>query len=276
MLYEIKITPLTKPQIRNLGKGKGVRVRAGNFPIQVDKSQYTRFHRNSRLGKAFTLKLTAKQGQGIFGDMFRYIKSNPVLRGAANAAIRGGKKYAHKGIDYLASKAHSKIDTFPMLGVGLRTRRRRGRGVGGLVLNGAAGLSNLIGGPGSREAADVLRGVGGVANFLGLGMKKKRGPRKGKGVFGGVMQGAAGLSNLIGGPGSGEAADVLRGVGGVANFLGLGMKKKRGTRKASPAQLKALAYGRAIRDANRSRSVSGSGRFLKKGYRGAALLPAGY
>ena len=273
MLYEIKITPLTKPQIRNLGKGKGVRVHPGNFPIQVDKSQYTRFHRNSRLGKAFTLKLSAKQGKGIFGDIFRYIKSNPVLRGAANSAIRTGKRYAHRGVDYLASKAHSKIDTLPMLGDGMRPRRR-GRGVGGLVLNGAAGLSNLIGGPGSREAAEVLRGVGGVANFLGLGMKKKRGPRIGRGVLGGVLSGAAGLSNLIGGPGSGEAADVLRGVGGVANFLGLGMKKPRGSRKATPAQLKALAYGRAIRDANRSRS--GSGRYRKKTYHGAALLPAGY
>jgi hypothetical protein len=47
--------------------------------------------------------------------------------------------------------------------------RRRGRGVGGLVLQGAAGLSNLIGGPGSGEAADVLRGAAGVANIFCCG-----------------------------------------------------------------------------------------------------------
>jgi hypothetical protein len=77
MLYEIKINTLSKPQIRNLGKGKGVRVYAGNFPIEVDKKQYTKFHNNMRLGKAFTLKLTAKQGKGIFGDIFNFIKSKP-------------------------------------------------------------------------------------------------------------------------------------------------------------------------------------------------------
>ena len=51
MIYEIKITPLTKTQISNLGKGKGVRVRAGNFPIEVDEKQYTRFHKNKNAGK---------------------------------------------------------------------------------------------------------------------------------------------------------------------------------------------------------------------------------
>ena len=45
-------------------------------------------------------------------------------------------------------------------------------------------------------------------------------------IFGGVLNSAAGLSNLIGGNcrGSGEAADILRGVGDVANFFGFGVK----------------------------------------------------
>jgi hypothetical protein len=50
-------------------------------------------------------------------------------------------------------------------------------------LNGAAGLSNLIGGPGSNEAADVLRGVGGVANFMGLGVAPHHRHRRGKGLL---------------------------------------------------------------------------------------------
>jgi hypothetical protein len=109
MLYEIKINRLTNQQKSNLMKGKGVRVRGGDFPIPVDKKQYTKFHNNMRLGKAFTLKLTAKQGKGIFGDIFNFIKSKPLLKSAANAAIRGSKKYAHKVVDYLSIKEHEKI-----------------------------------------------------------------------------------------------------------------------------------------------------------------------
>ena len=75
------------------------------------------------------------------------------------------------------------------------------------------------------------------------------------------------MSGLIGGPGSGEAKQILGGIGDVVNFLGLGLKKghKKGS-KATPRQLEALARGRATRDANRR----------LKNYRGSALLPAGY
>jgi len=223
MIYQIKIKPLTKTQISNLGKGKGVRVHAGSFPIEVDKKQYTRFHKNHNSGKAFTLKLSAKQGKGIFGDIFKFIKSKPILKEAVNAGIRGSKKYAHKGIDYLSRKAHSKVEDFQTIGDGLRRRpiKRRGKGLFGTILGGAAGLSNLIGGPGSKEASQVLGTIGDVSNALGFGMKR------------------------------------------------------RGTkRKATSAQLKALALGRAIRDANRSKK--GSGRPRTHCYRGSALLPAGY
>lgn len=226
MIYQIKITPLTKTQISNLGKGKGVRVRAGSFPIQVDKKQYTRFHKNANAGKAFTLKLSAKQGKGIFGDMLRFIKSKPLLKEAVNAGIRGSKKYAHKGIDFLSRKAHQKVDDFQTLGDGLRRPiKRRGRGLFGTVLSGAAGLSKLIGGPGSGEASQVLGTIGDISNALGFGMKPKKrvGPK----------------------------------------------------RRATQAQLQALARGRAIRDANRL-AKKGSGRARKHYYRGSALLPAGY
>ncbi len=130
MIYEIKTNTLSKSQIRNLGKGKGVPVYAGNFPIEVDKNQYTRFHNNMRLGKAFTLKSTAKQGKGIFGDIFNFIKSKPLLKSAANAAIRGSKKYAHKGVDYLSKKAHKKR-RFPSYWrwYATTTLKRRGKGL---------------------------------------------------------------------------------------------------------------------------------------------------
>lgn len=224
MIYQIGINPLTKTQISNLGKGKGVRVRAGNFLIEVDKTQYTKFHRNINAGKAYTLKLSAKQGKGIFGDIYRFIKSKPLLKEAVNAGIRGTKKYAHKGVDYLSRQAHKKIDDFQAIGDGLRRPIHR---------------------------------------------------RRGRGLLGGILSGASGLSNLIGGPGSDEASKVLGTIGGIANTFGLGMKPRKSRKSATPAQLRALAKGRAIRDANRAKR--GSGRPIKhRYYRGSALLPAGY
>ena len=61
----------------------------------------------------------------------------------------------------------------------------------------------------------------------GSGMK--RGRRSGKGLFGGILSGASGLSNLIGGPGSDEASKVLGTIGGIANTLGLGVVRKHHT-----------------------------------------------
>ena len=268
-MYEIKITPLTKSQIRNLGNGKGVRVYAGDYPVEVDKKQYTRFHKNMSLGKAFTLKVSGKKGAGIISDLYRYIKERPVLRGMANRAIYKGKQYAHKGVDYLSNKAHQKIREFPMIdGSGIRKRTRRGRGLVGAALSGGGELAGLIGGPGSSEAKQILGGIGTVANILGLGMKKKKQTRRGRGLVGAALSGGGELAGLIGGPGSDEAKKWLGGIGSVANALGLGMKKKK---KASPAQLAALARGRGIRDANRRKI--GSGRCKKYG---TALRPAGY
>jgi hypothetical protein len=174
MLYQIGIQPLTRKQLNNLSKGKGVRVRAGDFIVDVDKKQYNAYNKNSRQGKAFTFKLARHHGSGFLQDAYNFVKSRPVLKRAVNYGIQKGKQYAHKGVNYLSGKVHQGIERVPMIGDGMRrVGRPRGRGVGGLVLNGAAGLSNLIGGQGSSEAADVLRGVGGVANFFGLGLHYK-------------------------------------------------------------------------------------------------------
>lgn len=234
MNYLIYISPLTKLQQRNLEKGKGVRVRQGDIPVGVDKKQFTRFNKNMRLGKSFTLKTTPKQGAGIISDIYRYIKERPVLRGMANRAINTGKQYAHRGVDYLATKAHGKIRDFPMIeGSGIRKKRtRRGKGlpiVSGL-LKGSGELAGLIGGPGSEDAKKWLGGIGNVAGIFGLGMKKKK-----------------------------QTATKT------------GTRKKR---QATPAQLQALALGRAIRDANRQKRKTGAGR-PRKLY-GGALRAAGY
>jgi hypothetical protein len=48
---------------------------------------------------------------------------------------------------------------------------KEGSGILGAALSGAAGLSELIGGPGSREASQVLGTFGGISNAVGLGMR---------------------------------------------------------------------------------------------------------
>jgi hypothetical protein len=311
MLYQIGIQPLTKTQIKNLGLGKGVRVKAGNSPLDVNEAQYKKFHQNMNKGKSYTLKLTEKQGKGIFGDAFRYIKSNPTLRNIANKAISSGKAaahygihkatdYAHRGINRGAEYAHGKVRDFPMLsGSGIRKRTRKGKGLIGDVLQGSAQLANWID-PNSRDSKEAqkwLGGIGGIAGSFGLGMKPRT--RRGKGLFGTALKGGAELSGLIGGPGSSEAKQILGGIGDVANFLGFGLRgPKKGTKatpkqlealargrllrksrkgtKATPKQLEALARGRATRDANRRLKKTSSGGRIKKKYMGSALIPAGY
>ena len=284
MLNEILIQSLTKTQIKNLGLGKGVRVKPGTNPIQVNEIQFKKFHQNVNKGKAYTLKLTEKQGKGIFGDAFRYIKQNPALKSIANRAIQSGKAaahygvhkatdYAHRGVNRGAEYAHGKIRDFPMLS-GSGIRKRRGKGLIGDVLQGSSQLANWIdpNSHDSREAQKWLGGLGNIAGSFGLGIKPRK-TRAGKGLFGTALKGGSELSGLIGGPGSGEAKQILGGIGDVANFLGLGLIPKKGT-KATPRQLEALAHGRTIRDTNRRLKKSGSG--AKKYYRGSALLPAGY
>jgi hypothetical protein len=218
-MHQISVAHLTSRQLHNLGKGKGVRVSHGNaHTFHVDTKLYNKFHRNGRLGKQTTLK----KGAGLLSDVYNYIKRSPVLRGMANRLITSGKHYAHMGTDYLARKAHHKINEFPLIsgegmhGCGMRHHRRhRGRGIGGMVLSGAGDLAGAIGGPGSGEAKAVLQTLGGIGNFLGFGMKKHHKTHH----------------------------------------------KTHHKKRASPAQLEALARGRARRHHN---------------LYGGALMPAGY
>jgi hypothetical protein len=127
---------------------------------------------------------------------------------------------------------------------------KQGGGILGAILSGAAGLSELIGGPGSREAKQVLGTIGGISNAVGLGMKKK----KGKGFLGNIAKEVAkNMAKAAGKFAIDKGADYAK-----SKIEGMGMRKKR---RATPAQLEALAKGRAIRDANR---------------RGGALFAAGY
>ena len=117
---------------------------------------------------------------------------------------------------------------------------KQGAGILGAILSGAAGLSELIGGPGSREAKQVLGTIGGISNAVGLGMRKKQG----KGFIENLAKEAA--KNMAKAAGKfviDKGADYAK-----SKIEGMGMRKRRA---ATPAQLAALAKGRAIRDANR-------------------------
>jgi hypothetical protein len=115
-----------------------------------------------------------------------------------------------------------------MVGLGMK---KRGKGI----------VSDLIG--------LVHPTAGKVASMVGLGMKKK-----GKGFLENMAKEAAiNMAKAAGKFAIDKGADFAKG-----KIEGMGIRKKR---RATPAQLEALARGRAIRDANRS---------------GGSLMPAGY
>ena len=140
---------------------------------------------------------------------------------------------------------------------------KEGSGILGAVLSGAAGLSDLIGGPGSREASQVLGTIGGISNAIGLGMKK---PKKGKGLLGDIAKELAiNMAKSAGKFAIDKGADYAKG-----KIEGLGM-----LRKASPKQLASLAKARSMIGMKKKAKKTGAGRSRRKIY-GSALYPGGY
>ena len=141
--------------------------------------------------------------------------------------------------------------------------KKTGEGILGAVLSGAAGLSDLIGGPGSREASQVLGTIGGISNAIGLGMKQ---PKKGKGLLGDIAKELAiNMAKSAGKFAIDKGANYAKG-----KIEGLGM-----LRKASPKQLASLAKARSMIGMKKKAKKTGSGRSRKKIY-GSALYPGGY
>jgi len=209
MYHHITIAKLSKPQVHKLLKGENVRIKKGSHhKVHLTSNQLHDLEKKHALGKAHTIKFTQdqikKNGSGLMQDVYNFVKKTPYIKNAVNSGIKAGKKHLHHGVNYLTSKAHHYVEQIPTIGDGIHHRRRRGRGLGGLVLNGAGELASAIGGPGSGEAKAVLQTLGGIGNFLGLGIKGKKRTHT--------------------------------------------TKPKR---KATQAQLAALARGRATRDANR-------------------------
>ena len=178
MYYRVGISQLSPNQISRLRNGHPVRVKLGSaHHIHLSAPQMKKLHASHKKGSRYTVIFDPHQAEqhasGLMGDIAKGVKAAfHKHKHLLNPVIRAAKGYAHKGVSRASKFAHEKIEEFPEFQRGHGMRKHiRGEGVAGAVLNGAAGLSNLIGGNGSGEAADILRGVGGVANFFGLGLK---------------------------------------------------------------------------------------------------------
>lgn len=200
MYYKIGISQLSPNQLSRLRNGHPVRIGLGSaHHIHLSAPQLKKLHFLHKKGSRYTIIFDPHQAEqhasGLMGDIAKGVKAAfHKHKHLLNPVIRTAKGYAHKGLSRATKYAHEKIDSFPEFqqghgmmddvattlafnsylnhrGKGRGMKHIKGEGVFGGVLNGAAGLSNLIGGNGSSEAADILRGVGGVANVFGLGLK---------------------------------------------------------------------------------------------------------
>ena len=178
MYYKVGISQLSPNQISRLRNGHPVRVKLGSaHHIHLSAPQMKKLHASHRKGSAYTVIFDPHQAQqhasGLMGDIAKGVKAAfHKHKHLLNPVIRAAKGYAHRGVAKASKYAHEKIEDFPEFQQGHGIKKHyKGKGVFGGVFNGAAGLSNLIGGPGSDEASKVLSGIGGVANAFGLGLK---------------------------------------------------------------------------------------------------------
>jgi hypothetical protein len=240
MYHPVKIEKLSENQLRRLRNGHSVRVKIGaHHTIHLSEPQIKKLHSAHKHGKASTIVFDPYQiehhGTGFFGDISTKAKQfiqkhhlqnivNPVIHGVRNAGHRTVGRLTHAGhhaVNRLSHHAKSHLDKLQPI---------EGSGIFGGILNGAAGLSNLIGGNGSKEAADVLNGIGGVANFMGLGVARKhtitkrrtRKSKKGSGFVDDLARGAKSLGKTVATAGLDYGTNYLK-----DQINGLGVKPAR-------------------------------------------------
>jgi hypothetical protein len=240
MFYETKISKLSKVQKSNLKKGKSVRIKAlalasgkGSADIlYLTEKQVKGLDKNSKLGKAYTIKLSpeqiSKSGIGIISDLVGLVHPT------------AGKLASIAGLGVAKKKTKS--------GKGLISD------LVGIVHPTAGKLASIAGLGMMEDLATSAMFSAGVHN-------KVLAPRKSGAMT--LTSGNGFLENLA----KEAAINIAKSAGKFAvdkgsNFVkdkieGMGRKKTtkgRAKKKATPAQLAALAKGRAIRDA---RSLQG-------------------
>ena len=316
-MYEaIGIQKLSENQLRKLLKGEPVRIKMGSHhKIHLSIHQLKKLHTAHKKGKASTITFDPyqrdKHGEGIFGDIARHIKGVAHKhRHLLNPIIHSVKGAAHQGVHHLSKYAHNKIDSIKGFGLGhsknkihpghlsklqekqilqewdkkierSQERARRERELN-LPESPTSERPNLS----PYELHEYLR--------HNLPKAHHRLPTVGEGLIGAALNGGGDLANIIGGHGSGEASQVLKGIGSFANMFGLGMKhrKKRTTRgkgfltDLAKKGLKAVAPDLIDKGAEfAKKTVNGMGARRRVGrlrkhhhshHHGGALMPAGF
>jgi hypothetical protein len=302
MYHPVGISKLSENQLSRLRNGHSVRVKLGSHhKVHLSVHQLKKLHSAHKHGKASTISFDPYQmeahGSGMFGDIARKAKAfvqKHHLQDIVNPVIAKAKRVGHHAVNRASNYTHSQLDRLqpieghgmmsnelqnmafnkmigaknPYYGGGVKHRTHKGKGLFGGVFNGAASLSNLIGGNGSGEAAKVLGGIGDVANAFGLGIAHKHHPikrtrkpraRKGKGFQEAVDKLTAHAKDL--------AKDAAKqGISAGAQYLndkvsGLGVihKQRRIVGRRAPVQRK---------------KYHGGGALYPSGYNGGSLFPA--
>jgi hypothetical protein len=283
MYHPVGIDKLSENQLSRLRNGHSVRVKLGHHhKVHLSVPQLKKLHAAHKHGKASTISFDPYQmeahGSGLFGDIARKAKAfvqKHHLQDIVNPVIAKTKRLGHHAVNHASRFAHSQLNRLqPIEGHGLLEdaatslalttylnhrpkgmgikHHHHGKGVFGGIFNGAAGLSNLIGGQGSDEASKVLNGIGGVANAFGLGVArkhshtKKRKTKKGSGFIDDIGQLAK----------SGAKAIAKKGVEAGADYLN--------------SQINGLGI------APKYRRIVGRRAIEKKKYHGGSLYPGGY
>ena len=289
MYHPVGIDKLSENQLSRLRNGHSVRVKLGHHhKVHLSVPQLKKLHAAHKHGKASTISFDPYQmeahGSGLFGDIARKAKAfvqKHHLQDIVNPVIAKAKRFGHHAVNHASHFAHSQLNRLqPIEGHGLledaatslafnaylnhrpkgmgikhhHKHHHHGKGLFGGIFNGAAGLSNLIGGQGSDEASKVLNGIGGVANAFGLGVArkhshshtKKRRTKKGSGFIDDIGQLAKSGAKAIAKKGVEAGADYLN-----SKINGLGIVPK-------------------------TRRIVGRRAIEKKKYHGGALYPSGY
>lgn len=233
MYIKTSIGKLSDTQLRNLKKGKNVRIKRGTAnTVFLTQEQLYKFNHNTSKGKALTIKLTPEQlvseGSGIIGDLVGLV--HPTAGKLASIVGLGANKKGNGILDSLLSNAMFMSS---------------GRGMGRNNKLGAGFLENL-----AKQAAVNLAKTAGkfaVDKSLSLGGDYVKGKIEGLGLKG-VPATEKQRQALAFGRAT-RAANILK--------RGKTPRKKTG-RKATPAQAAALARGRAERDARRRAKMGGA------------------
>jgi len=233
MYEKVGIDKLSPSQIKNLIKGKAVRVKIGNSHyIHLSQEQLKKVNKAFLHGKAVQITFDPHQalqhGAGIFGDIANFVKKHS-LQKLVNPVIKGVKQASHSGVSRASNFLHSKIDKLkPIEGEGI--------------------------------LSDILGAVSTGSKLFGLGVARKKMEHKPKTVKPkvvkpravkprGVKRGKGFLTNLVKNIASSDTAknivkDVIsKGVdAGVNALTGGACCKKRGRPRKCGGALMPAGY----------------------------------